>query len=62
MCNKFIEAAKEVGKQAFKDRIKAPCLDKSMMELLSGKEVGEGFPLLNAWVDGWTKEKLDTST
>jgi hypothetical protein len=51
--------AYHLGKKAFHDRIKAaPCMDKEMMELIKGGEVGKCSSLLNEWLKGWTEENL----
>lgn len=36
-----------------------PALDKDLLSELLGLKVGEGAPLLRAWIRGWTKENLD---
>ena len=46
--------AKELGKKAFLDGKKAiPLYDKEIQDLLKGREVGEGLPLLKVWLKAW---------
>jgi hypothetical protein len=46
--------AEEMGRAAFAAGKKAiPAHDASFLPLLSGNQVGEGLPLLDAWIRGW---------
>jgi hypothetical protein len=42
------------GQIAFdKGKKRIPCLDVNIMNMMEGLQVGEGIPLLNAWLNGW---------
>jgi len=53
-------AAEAAGRIAFKRGAKAiPCLDDNLNDLLLGVQVGEGKPILMAWVKGWGSENSE---
>lgn len=52
------DIAQQLGTNAFAAGIQAPVLDPEMMDLLKGLKVGEGIPLLKAWIKGWTLARL----
>lgn len=35
-----------------------PCQDTELMKMMSGKQVGEGLPLLDAWTKAWHDANL----
>lgn len=49
-----IVAAQVFGQQAFVNgKAAVPAQDKNVMDLLKGNKVGEGAPVLKAWLTGW---------
>ena len=55
-----LKRAELLGRNAYHKSINAPCQDKKMMDMLKGAEVGDGIKPMKAWVEGWTKERLNT--
>jgi hypothetical protein len=56
-----IQKAKELGAIAFAKGIKrVPALDKALMNMLEGFQVGDSrtLPIMNAWTQGWDKANL----
>lgn len=55
-----LKRAESLGCNAYHKSINcAPCLDKKMMDMLKGVEIGGGIEPMEAWVKGWTKENLN---
>jgi len=55
------QAAKTFGAIAFAAGIKcAPCLDRNMMEMLKGRQLGDKRTAqeLKAWLSGWHQANL----
>jgi hypothetical protein len=57
---KQINTARAFGTAAFAQGIPAaPCMDKNLMALLAGKEVGTGSAkIMKAWITGWHQANL----
>ena len=56
--NKLFAAA-VLGTIAFNSGIKRiPAMDKSLMPLLASNEIGEGIPVLEAWLHAWDLANL----
>jgi hypothetical protein len=56
--------ANHLGKLAFANGIKgAPCLDKSFMKMIAGRQVGDARTIqeMRAWAAGWTAANLAKS-
>ena len=48
------------GQVAFdKGKKRVPCLDANIMNMIEGLRVGEGIPLLDAWLNGWDNANLN---
>lgn len=57
MTNTIKEIARELGKQAFLERrSSAPAMDKKLMELIKGLEVGQSGKIFKAFTDGYYRE------
>ena len=55
-------AAAVYGTLAFKNGImRAPAMDKNIDQLLAGNQVGEGLPVLKAWIKAWDCANLSTN-
>ena len=51
--------ASVLGTIAFKaGKKRVPFFDKDLMALLKGNEIGEGLPVLNAWLASWDAANL----
>ena len=57
------QQAKTLGSIAFARGINAPALDSAMMEMISGRQVGDSRTMkeMRAWVAGWTQANLSAS-
>ena len=54
-----ILAASVLGTIAFKAGMKrVPALDKNVLSLLAGNQIGEGIPVLKAWIASWDAANL----
>lgn len=52
-------SAQVLGTKAFADgKPCIPCRDSELHKLLAGVVVGDGLPILQAWVRGWTLANL----
>jgi len=60
-CQLCVEDARALGRHAFARGVTCtPHLDLiNLTHLLRGREVGEGIPVLEAWIQGWTRANLD---
>jgi hypothetical protein len=60
-----IATAEKLGRQAFLEgRPAIPALDAQLRErgeLLKGLKVGEGVPIMLAWLKGWHKANLSSN-
>lgn len=57
-----IATAEVLGTLAFKaGKPRIPALDKDLLALLAGHKVGEGIPVLNAWLRNWDLANLAAS-
>lgn len=55
--------AHEFGRLAFQTgKPRIPAQDWNAMNMLTGKDVGEGIHILNAWLQGWDTENLKGDT
>ena len=51
--------AYELGTKAFHEgRSSVPAQNKEILELIKGKEIGEGTPILKAYSKGWHQANL----
>ena len=53
--------AKSLGKAAFDSGVHcAPCLDRNMMDMLKGREIGDPRTIkeMKAWTTAWTTANL----
>lgn len=51
--------AQVLGQKAFVNGAKrVPAHDPELMTLLAGNEVGQGIPVLDAWLRGWDEANL----
>jgi hypothetical protein len=62
-CNMTIEtkivAAAVLGTMAFNAGMKRiPAMDKNLEPLLAGNQIGEGIPVLKAWIASWDAANL----
>ncbi len=54
-----VKRATELGKAAFEDgRSRVAAWDKDLMAMLAGNQVGEGLPIIEAWVRAWDTANL----
>lgn len=52
-------AAEVLGHMAFKNgKTRVPAHDANVLELLKGNKIGEGIPVLTAWLRGWDNANL----
>jgi len=55
----LVTRARQLGDRAFHDgRVCTPALDPALRPLFAGLKVGEGLPILDAWLAGWTHANL----
>lgn len=61
MTQKVVMAA-VLGTAAYQaGRPRIPALDRELLALLKGNEIGEGIPLLQAWLHNWDLSNLSAS-
>lgn len=54
-----ILAAAVLGTIAFNEgKKRIPAMDKNLEPLLSGNQIGEGIPVLKAWLESWDAANL----
>lgn len=54
-----IIAAAVLGTVAFRaGKKRIPALDRDLAPLLAGNQIGEGIPVLNAWLASWDAANL----
>jgi len=56
-----LDDARELGTKAFEKGIKrVPSLDKDLMKMLEGVQVGDSMtiPIMKAWTNGWDEANL----
>jgi hypothetical protein len=55
----LVPQAEALGRAAFEaDKKRIPAQDPAVLPLLAGLQVGEGLPILNAWLRGWDRANL----
>ena len=52
-------AAQVLGQQAFVNgKMRVFALDQKAVSLLAGNKIGQGLPIIKAWIRGWDEANL----